>query len=580
MAESDAAGGQRKVTRHWSIQLDRWAPGLARLRGYERGWLRGDVVGGLTVGALLITQCMAYAPIAGLPPSAAFQAVLIGIPLYAVFGTSRHLAIGPDPGTALLAGAGLATVASVGTDEYVTAGTALAVIVGVMLLIASGLRLGFVADLLSRPALIGYLAGLGITLFVSQVGKLTGVPLSSDDVVGRVGDFFTNLDDIHGPSAAMGIGTFVLILVLKRTTPRVPAALAGVVLALVATWLFGLDEHGIAVVGDIDAGVPWPAWPGLPADDWLALIGTAAGVALVGYADSILTARGVADRHRYTLDANRELSGLGVANAAAGLCQGMPLASTGSGTAAMSSSGANSSMGGIIAAAFVGVGLVAFPGVLEQIPQPALAAVVAAAAIGLVEVDEFQDLWRVSRIELAIALLTASSVIVFDVLIGIVVSVVLSLVIAVYRIARPHDAVLGDAAELDGWVSIDAYPQAVIEPGLLVYRFDAPLFFPNASRYCERVVQALRNQPGIERWVVLDMEGVGSIDGTAVASLRGLVDDVGQEGVEVVAVARANPRALDRLGRAGLLHPDGPIVVYATISGAVRAFRETTRLDG
>ncbi len=537
-------------------------------------WLRGDVIGGLTVGALLITQCMAYAPIAGLPPSAAFQAVLIGIPLYALFGTSRHLAIGPDPGTALLAGAGLATVARVGTDDYVTAGMALAVIVGVILLAASAMRLGFVSDLLSRPALIGYLAGLGITLFVSQIGKLTGVSLPSDDVVGRVGDFLTNLGDIHRASAAMGIGTFVFILVLKRTIPRVPAALAGVVLALVATWLFGLDEHGIAVVGDIDAGVPWPKWPGLPADDWLRLVGTAAGVALVGYADSILTARGVADRHRYTLDANRELSGLGLANAAAGLCQGMPLSSTGSGTAAMSSSGANSSMGGIIAAAFVGVGLVAFPGVLEQIPQPALAAVVAAAAIGLIEVDEFQDLWRVSPIELAIAVLTASSVILFDVLIGIVLSVVLSLVIAVYRIARPHDAVLGDAAELDGWVSVDAYPQAVVEPGLLVYRFDAPLFFTNATRYCERVVLALRNQPGIERWVVLDMEGVGSIDGTAVASLRRLVDDVGQEGVEVVAVARANPLALDRLGRARLLAPDGPIVVYATISGAVRAFRE------
>ena len=197
MAESEAADSPRGTTTLWSTRLDQWAPGLARLRRYERGWLRGDVVGGLTVGALLITQCMAYAPIAGLPPSAAFQAVLIGIPLYAVFGTSRHLAIGPDPGTALLAGAGLATVASVGTDEYVTAGTALAVIVGVMLLVASGLRLGFVADLLSRPALIGYLAGLGITLFVSQIGKLTGVPLSSDDVVGRIGDFFTNLDDIH-----------------------------------------------------------------------------------------------------------------------------------------------------------------------------------------------------------------------------------------------------------------------------------------------------------------------------------------------------------------------------------------------
>ena len=403
---------------------------------------------------------------------------------------------------------------------------------------------------------------------MSQLGKLTGVPVSSDHVFGRLGDFFGNLDEVHRATAMMGVGTLVLILVLKRTLPGVPAALVGVVLALVVTWVFGLEEHGIAVVGDIDAGAPWPAWPDLPADDWLALVGTAAGVALVGYADSILTARGVADRHGYMLDANRELSGLGVANAAAGLCQGMPLSSTGSGTAAMSSSGANSSLGGIIAAAFVAVGLVAFPGVLEHIPQPALAAVVAAAAIGLVEVDEFQDLWTISRIEFAIAVLTALSVVVFDVLIGIVLSVALSLAIAVYRIARPHDAVLGDAAELDGWVDVDAYPQAVIEPGLLVYRFDAPLFFTNAGRYCDRVVLALRNQPGTERWVVLDLEGVGSIDATAAAALRRLVDDVGREGVEVIAISRANRLALDKLGRAGLLQPDGPIVVFATINGA------------
>jgi high affinity sulfate transporter 1 len=555
-------------------RLDAWAPGLATLRRYDRRWLRGDLAGGLTVGALLITQCMAYAPIAGLPPSAAFQAVIVGIPLYALLGTSRHLAIGPDPGTATLAAAGLGLVAVAGTDEYVAAGAALAVLVGALLLVASALRFGFVADLLARPALVGYLAGIGITLFVSQLGKLTGVPVPSEDFVDRLGDFVGALGDAHGATAAMGVGTLVLILVLRRFTPRVPGALVGVVLATVATWMFGLDESGVAVVGDIDAGAPLPSWPSLPAADWAALVGTAAGVALVGFADSILTARGVADHHGYSLDANRELSGLGVANAVAGVCQGMPLSSTGSGTAAMSSAGAHSSLGGIIAAAFVGLGLVAFPGVLEQIPQPALAAVVAAAAVALVEVDEFQALWRISRSELVIAVVTALGVVAFDVLVGVVISVALSLGATVLRIARPHDSVLGDARELDGWVDVEAYPAAVVEPGLLVYRFDAPLFFTNAGRYRERVLQALRNQPGEETWLVLDLEGVGSIDATAVAALVGLLDDVRREGVEVVAAARANDLALDRLRRAGLLEPDGPIRAFHTINSAVRAFRE------
>jgi len=555
--------------------LASWAPGLARLRRYERGWLRGDLVAGLTVGALLITQCMAYAPIAGLPPSAALRGAIIGIPVYAFLGSSRHLAIGPDPGTATLAAAGLAAVAVAGTDQYLQAGAVLAVLVGVILLAASVLRFGFLADLLSRPALVGYLAGLGASLLVSQLGKLLGVAVTSDGFFARIGDVASGLDHLGGATATMGLASLTSILVLKRLVPRVPAALVVVVLALALTWVFDLDQHGIAVVGSIDASLPSFHLPGLPADDWLRLVATAAGIALVGYADSILTARGVADKHHDRLDANRELSGLGAANLVAGLCRGMPLSSTGSGTAAMSSAGGNSSLGGIVAASFVALGLVAFPAVLEGIPMPALAAVVSAAAIGLVDTEALRDLWRVSRAELLVAVVTAAGVVLFDVLVGVLVSVVLSVVIAISRMTRPHDAVLGHAAHLDGWVDVAAYPDAVTEEGLVVYRFDAPLLFTNADRYCERVLDALASQPGDERWLVLDFEGIGSIDATAVAALRRLVTDVHREGVEVIALARANHDALDRLGRAGLLQPTGTLVVVPTINAAVRGFRES-----
>jgi len=253
----------------------------------------------------------------------------------------------------------------------------------------------------------------------------------------------------------------------------------------------------------------------------------------------------------------------------------MPLSSTGSGTAAMSSAGGNSSLGGIVAASFVALGLVAFPAVLEGIPMPALAAVVSAAAIGLVDTEALRDLWRVSRAELLVAVVTAAGVVLFDVLVGVLVSVVLSVVIAISRMTRPHDAVLGHAAHLDGWVDVAAYPDAVTEEGLVVYRFDAPLLFTNADRYCERVLDALARQPGDERWLVLDFEGIGSIDATAVAALRRLVTDVHREGVEVIALARANHDALDRLGRAGLLQPTGTLVVVPTINAAVRGFRES-----
>lgn len=351
--------------------LTTWAPGLARLRRYERAWLRGDVIAGLTVGALLITQCMAYAPLAGLPPSAGLRGAIIGIPVYALLGSSRHLAIGPDPGTASLAAAGLASVAVVGTAEYLQAAAVLALLVGAFLLAASVLRLGFLADLLSRPALVGYLAGLGAGLLVSQLGKLVGVPVTSDHFFGRIDDVFSGLGDLGVVTSSMGLGTLATILVLKRVAPRLPASLAAVALALVLTWVMQLDSHGVAVVGEVDASLPRPGWPALPASDWLRLVGTAAGIALVGYADSILTARGIADQHRDRLDANRELSGLGAANLVAGACRGMPLSSTGSGTAAMSAAGGNTSLGGIIAAAFVAIGLVVFPGALGRIPMPA-----------------------------------------------------------------------------------------------------------------------------------------------------------------------------------------------------------------
>jgi high affinity sulfate transporter 1 len=557
-----------------ATRLDRIAPGLGVLRRYQLPWLRGDLVAGLTVGALLITQCMAYAPLADLPPNAAFHAAIIGIPLYALFGTSRHLAIGPDPGTAILAATGLTGVAAVGTESYLAAAAALAVLVGIVLLIGGLVRLGFLADLLSRPALAGYLTGLGVTLFVGQISKAAGIPVTADSFLGKVGDIVSGLGDLQWGTFAMSASVLGLILVMKRVMPGLPAALIGVVLALVATAVFNLDAHGIKVVGDIDADLPWFAWPGIPASDWVALIPTALGVALVGYADSILTARGVAAKKGYDLDANNELSGLGVANTAAGLFQGMPVASTGSGTAAMSSAGGVTTAAGIIAAAFVALGISLFPGVLEQIPQPALAAVVMAAAIGLLEVADLRAILKVSKAEFALGVATFLAVVLTDVLIGVLVSVALGVIIALYRIARPHDAILGSAVHLDGWVDVDAHEGASTLPGLLVYRFDAPLFFANATRYLERVEKALELNPGEERWVVLDFEGVGYVDSTALLSLADLVSDLATaHDISVVGLARANDVVVGKLTTVGLMAPDGPLREFPTINAAVAAFQ-------
>lgn len=546
--------------------------GITVLRRYQIGWLRGDLFAGLTIGALLITQCMAYAPLAGLPPNTAFHAVLVALPVYALFGTSRHLVVGPDPGTAAVAGAGLAAVATVGSQEYIEAAAALAIMVGIVLVVAGSLRLGFVADLLSRPALIGYLTGLGAVLLVGQIPKLVGTPVTADHTLAKVRDILTGLGEIELVTAVMGLGTLGLILGLRYWTKGLPAAVIGVVTATLVAWLFSLEDHGLALVGNIDADVPMLALPGIPLDDWGALVPTAIAVAVLGYADSVLTAKGVAGKQGYSLDADREFTGLGVANVAAGAFQGMPVASTGSGTAAASAAGGVTQATFLVASALVLAGLVVLGPVIERIPSAALAAVVCSAAIGLFEIPGFRLLWRESRLEFLLAIVTFGAVIVFDVLIGILISIGLGLLISLVRVARPHDAILGRSVDLDGWVDADDY-DTTAEDGLLVYRFDAPLFFVNATRFAERVLEMLERNPGEERWVVLDFEGVGSVDTTATDVLAALVGDLHRDGVEVVCLSRANTHSLDRLRRAGLLEPVGPLRVFPTINGAVRAFR-------
>jgi sulfate permease, SulP family len=543
------------------------------IRGYQPRWLRGDLAAGVTIGALLVTQCMAYAPLAGLPPNAAFHAVLVALPVYAALGTSRHLVVGPDPGTAAVAGTGLASVAAVSTTEYLEAAAALAILAGVALTIAGLLRLGFVAQLLSRPALIGYLTGLGMVLLVGQIPALTGVPFDSQHVLERIGDLGVSVDQLDGATTAMGAGTLALILVTKRIAPTWPAAVFGVVIATVAAAAFSLDEHGVALVGAINADVGFPAVPGIPIEDWGALVPTAVAVAVLGYADSFLTARGIAGKQQYALDPNQELTGLGAANLVAGGCQGMPVSSTGSGTAAAAAAGGITQATFLIAALLVLLVIVAIPGAIEAIPRAALAAVVVSAALSLLEIAGFRALWRESRTEFALACATFLAVLAFDVLAGILISIALGLLIALARISRPHDAVLADAKHLDGWVDTDAYSGTTSEPGLLVYRFDAPLFFANAERYAQRLQRALDEYEGTERWVVLDFEGVGSVDSTATETLATLCRSLTAQGVEVLAVARANTLALRHLARAGLVEPEGTIRVFPTINAAVRTFR-------
>ena len=549
-------------------------PGLTVLSSYQRGWLRPDLMAGLTVGAMLVPQSMAYAELAGMPAEYGFYAVLGPLVVYALVGTSRHLGVGPEPGTAILAATGVGAIAAGDPQRYVVLMAALALVVAGVCLVGAALRLGFIASVLSKPVLVGYITGVGLTLLSSQIGPFTGIDIASGEFLSRFAELFREFRDIDPATVTVGASTLALVLVLRRWAPTVPGALVGVAVATLVVWLISPDDPIVAVVGAIPEGLPTFGLPEVSLDDVAQLLPVAAGIALVGFTDNVLTARSIASRQGYKVDPNQELLALGMTNLSAGLSQGFPVSSSASRTAVPASLGSKTQLVSLVAAAIVVATLLLLGPVLAHIPRAALAAIIVAAALAIIDVPGYRALWKVSRQEAALAVAAASAVVVFNVLYGVLVAVLLSVLVALGRMARPHDAILGDQPSLDGWVEIDAYPDSATDPGLLVYRFDAPLFFLNADRFRSRVQEMLEANPGKEEWLVLDFEGIGELDATALDALGELHEDLNTLDISLVAVARANDAVVRRLRRADLLEPIGPIRSFATINAAVRAFRQ------
>ena len=567
-------GSPQRARRSVRAQVADFMPGAMLLRRYQRAWLRPDLIAGLTVGAMLIPQSMGYAELAGMAPQYGFYAVIGALVVYALIGSSRHLGVGPEPGTAILAASGVASVAHGDGARYVTLMAALALVVAAICLAAAALRLGYLASMLSKPVLVGYITGVGLTLFSSQLGPLSGAPITADSFFSRCWQFLQRLDQIHGPTLAIGLATLGIILVLKWKALKLPGALIGVVLATVVTAIWSLGQHGVALVGDIPPGLPTPGFPSVSPHDLALLLPIAAGIALVGFSDNVLTARAIAASRGYRVDPNQELLALGLTNLTAGISHGFPISSSASRTAVPASLGSRTQLVSLVASAFVVASLLLLRPALSEIPRTALAAVILVAAITIIDFGGFVSLRRLSSKECAIAVVATLGVIVLGVLYGIVIAVALSIAVALGSIARPHDAVLGDMPGLDGWVDVGEYPTALTAAGLLVFRFDAPLIFINSERFSDRVEQVLEENPGREEWLVIDCEGIGTLDASAVDMLRELADTMRVRGVELTAVARANERVLAQLRRARLTPPDGTLHVFPTINSVVRAFHQ------
>ncbi|WP_410645092.1 SulP family inorganic anion transporter [Amycolatopsis sp. lyj-346] len=549
------------------MNLSAALPGLARLRRYRRAWLRGDVVAGVTVAAYLVPQVMAYAEVAGLPPVAGLWAAIGPLAVYALLGSSRQLSVGPESTTALMTAAVLAPLAAGDPGHYAALAAVLAVVVGCLCLAAGLARLGVLAELLSKPVLTGYMAGIAALMVASQLGKVTGVPVHGGEFLDDLGSFFTQLDLVRWPTVALAAAVLAVLYVLERFVPWLPGPLAAMVLATVAVAV--LAPAGFDVVGALPAGLP-PAVSGVSAADVGQLVLPAVGIAIVAFSDNVLTARAFAARRGEEIDAGQELRALAAANVAAGLLHGFPVSSSGSRTALGAAVGSRTQLHSLVVLATVVLTVLFARPLLAQFPKAALGALVVFAALHLVDVRELRRFARFRPSELVLALLTTAGVLGLGVLYGVLAAVGLSILDLLRRIARPHDGILGTVPGLAGMHDVDDYPEATTEPGLVVYRYDAPLCFANAEDFRRRALAAV---DATSRWFVLNAEANVELDVTAADALDRLRDELGRRGV-VFAMARVKQDLRDDLVAAGLVAKVGEERIFPTLPTAVRSYRD------
>jgi SulP family sulfate permease len=520
-------------------------PVFMSLRGYRTGWLRGDAVAGLTVWAVLVPEALAYASIAGVSPVVGLYAAPGALICYAAFGSSRHLIAGPMAATAALSAAAVGEVAAGKSGTFPALTVTLAITTGLLALAAGLARLGFVANFISEPVLKGFIVGLALTIIIGQVPKLLGVTKGSGDFFSQLWHLITHLGQAQGLTVAVGLGSLAVVLVLRRLAPVVPAPLAAVLAGIIAVHAFGLAKHGLEIVGHINGGLPAFGLPHVPAADYLRLAGPAVGIMLVGFAEGLGAAKTYAARNGYQISPNRELTALGAANLAAGLSAGMVVNGSLSKTAVNGSAGARTQVSGLVVAVLTVVTLLFLTGLFEDLPEATLAAVVIAALIELVDYKALAALWRAwssrlgriyglaSRADFIAAVAAMLGVLVFDTLPGLIIGVADSLLLLLYRVSRPHVAVLGEVPGGGGqWADTAHHPEDQAMPGVTVLRVESGLFFANAD-HVRAVIEDAAARDGVHA-IVLDCETMPSVDVTAARMLSQLAADLKRRGTRLV----------------------------------------------
>ena len=569
-ATTEATGGIR-----------RWMPGLELLRTYQRSWLPRDLVAGLVLTALLVPAGMGYAEASGLPAIYGLYATVIPLTAYALFGPSRILVLGPDSSLAPLIAAAILPLAAGSEAEAVALAAMLAILAGLLCVGAGLARFGFVTDLLSKPVRYGYMNGIALTVLLSQLPKLFGFSVDAEGVIPEAQAFLRGVADGETNTVALllGVASLLVILACKRWWPKIPGVLVAVVGATVAVGAFDLAQrYDLKVVGPLPQGLPSFQLPGVGAADIPALLAGAFGIALVSFADTSVLSRTFAIRGGYRVDSNQELVALGAANVAAGFFQGFPISSSSSRTPVAESAGAKSQVTGLVGALAIALMLLFFPNVVQDLPDSALAAVVITAAMGLVEIAGVRKLYRWRRMEFYLSIVCFLGVAVLGVIEGIFLAVGLALADFIRRNWRPYDAVLGRVDNLKGYHDVSRYPDAKRIPGLVLFRWDAPLFFANAEIFADRVKEAIASSPTPVRWVLVTAEPVTDLDTTAADVLLRLDEELAATGVDLRFAEMKDP-VKDLLRRYGLMRRFGDDHFYPTIGTAVSAYLDATGVE-
>lgn len=551
--------------------LARWLPGLANLLQYRREWFRYDLQAGLSVAAVQIPIAIAYAQIVGLPPQYGLYACVLPMMVYALVGSSRQLMVGPDAATCAMVAGAIAPLALGDPERLAQLAVIVTVLVGLMLIGAGIARAGFIASFFSRPILIGYLNGIGLSLLAGQLGKVLGYKIEGEGFILSLLNMLQRLGETHLPTLAIGAGALALLIWLPRRFARLPAALVTVAIATLCVGLLGLDSYGVSVLGPIPSGMPQLSWPQTNQAELKSLLRDALGIATVSFCSAMLTARSFAARNGYTVNANHEFLALGVSNIAAGVSSGFAISGADSRTAVNSMVGGKSQLVGIIAALVIALILLFFTAPMAWIPQAALGAVLLMAGWGLIDIQAMRVIRKLSRFEFWLCVLTTLGVIGVGVLPGIIVAVLLAILRLLKSIYQPTDAVLGWVRGIEGQVDISQYPQARTLAGLVVYRFDDAILFFNADYFKARLLEAVEREPE-PRAVLFVAEAVTSIDVSGIVALREVRDTLLARGI-VLGIARSHGTFLRMLVRSGLARELEQRLLFASVRAGIRAYR-------